>query len=222
MASLSLDRLTLKQKLAAAALVLGALAVAGDPYGGGKAELDHRELARVVEGELDHVTVQELAAWIMAGRSDYRLLDVRDEGAYAAYHIPTAEHVEVTELADYPLWRNERIVLYSDGGIHAAQAWFLLRARGYAGSLLLLGGLNTWKDEVLFPVLPAVEEGTPADAARAVTAERLRAVSRFFGGEPRGAGAAGGDESFAMPEVEMPAAPAAPPPSRRSKKKEGC
>jgi rhodanese-related sulfurtransferase len=43
-------------------------------------------------------------------------------------HIPTAELVELRDLHDYPLYHNEKIVLYSDGGIHSAQAWFLLRA----------------------------------------------------------------------------------------------
>jgi rhodanese-related sulfurtransferase len=205
---------TLNHKLAVAALVLGALAVAGDPYGGGQVTVDNRELARIVQDEVDHVTAPQLADWILAGRSDVRILDLRDEASYAAYHVPGAERVPITELADYPLYRNEPIVLYSDGGIHSAQGWFLLRAEGYAGASILLGGLDAWKDEVLFPVV--TDDLEPAVAAR------LREVSEHFGGQPRGAGAANDDATYEMPEVAMPAAPVAPPPSAKRKKKEGC
>jgi rhodanese-related sulfurtransferase len=209
-----LSRWTLNQKLALAAVLLGALAVAGDPYGGGKVEIDADELARVVQSEVDHVTAPQLADWILAGRTDFRILDLRDEEAYAAYHVPGAERVPVTRLADYPLYRNEPIVLYSDGGIHSAQGWFLLRAQGYAGASILLGGLDAWKDEVLFPVV--------ADGLEPGVAERLREVAEHFGGQPRGGGAAQADESYDLPEVAMPAAPAAPPPSTKRKKREGC
>jgi len=204
----------LNQKLALGALLLGALAVAGDPYGGGKVEIDAGELARIVQDEVDHVTAPQLADWILAGRTDFRVLDLRDEVAYATYHVPGAERVPITELADYPLYRNEPIVLYSDGGIHSAQGWFLLRAEGYAGASILLGGLDAWKDEVLFPVL--------AENLEPAAATRLTEVAEHFGGQPRGAGAAQDDASYEMPEVAMPVAPAAPPPSQRRKKKEGC
>ena len=119
-------RWTLKTRLAALTLALGSLALFGDPYRGDTVTLNTRELASIVESEVDHVTVDELASWIVQGRNDYRLLDVREEPAFAEYHIPTAESVQLTELADYPLFRNETIVLYSDGGMHSAQAWFLL------------------------------------------------------------------------------------------------
>jgi rhodanese-related sulfurtransferase len=205
---------TLNQKLALGALLLGALAVAGDPYGGGKVEIDADELARIVQDEVDHVTAPQLADWILAGRTDFRVIDLREEAEYAAYHVPGAERVPITELADYPLYRNEPIVLYSDGGIHSAQGWFLLRAKGYAGASILLGGLDAWKDEVLFPVV--------AENLEPAVATRLREVAEHFGGQPRGAGAAEADASYEMPEVAMPVAPAAPPPSQKRKKKEGC
>ena len=47
------------------------------------------------------------------------------------------------------------------GGIAAA---LRLRAKGYRGVYMLLGGLDAWMDEVLFPAPPA--EGDPAFARR--------------------------------------------------------
>lgn len=199
-------------RLALLAFGLGLLAVAGDPYGGGAVTINTQELASLVEREVDHVTVEQLADWIIQQRADYRLIDVRDPAAYAAYYIPGAENVAISRLPDYPLSRNEKIVIYSDGGVHSAQAWFLLRARGYAGVKILLDGLDAWKDRILFPALP--ESPT---AEQLADVRRAREVSAFFGGQPRSG--AGEQVAFEMPEVEAPAGGLAP---ATRKRKEGC
>ena len=206
----------INQKLALLALVLGGLALLGSPSPGGAVTLNTEELADIVESEVDHVTADELADWIVQGRTDYRLLDVRDPESYAEYHIPTAELVTLRELHDYPLYRNEKIVIYSDGGIHSAQAWFLLRAHGFAGSYILLGGLHAWTDEILFPELPP--DATPEEVAGF---ERRRTVSALFGGKPRTGGSAAEPAEVTLPKVAPPAAVSAP---RKRKKlhKEGC
>jgi rhodanese-related sulfurtransferase len=214
-----LPQLTLNQKLAAVALGLGALALFAQPHRGPFVKLDARELALVVEQEVDHVKPADLAAWIVEGQSDYRLIDLRTADEFAAYHIPTAENAQLTALTEYPLLRNEKIVLYSEGGIHSSQAWLLLRAQGYEGVYTVLGGLDGWKDEVLFPVLPA--DAGPRDRAQF---ERAAALAQFFGGQPRTDGAAAAEAAttelpkLAAPAATGPAMPAAP----RKKKKEGC
>ena len=216
---MKLPDLTLNQKLGVLALALGAIALFAQPQRGPFVKLDARELALVVEKEVDHVKAPELAAWIIEGRSDYRLLDLRTAQEYATYHIPSAENVQLSGLADYPLQRNEKIVLYSEGGIHSAQAWMLLRAQGYAAVYMVFGGLDSWKDEVLFPSLPA-DAGPQALAQFEKTAQ----VAKFFGGEPR----LGGDAAAPAAGAELPKL-AAPPPSpgpaapvAKKKKKEGC
>jgi hypothetical protein len=214
-----LPQLTLNQKLAAVALALGALALFSQPHRGPFVKLDARELALVVEQEVDHVKPAELAAWIVEGRADYRLIDLRTADEFAAYHIPTAENAQLPALTEYPLLRNEKIVLYSEGGIHSAQAWLLLRAQGYEGVYTVLGGLDGWKDEVLFPVLPA--DAGPRDRAQF---ERAAALAQFFGGQPRADGAAAAEApATALPKLTAPVAtgPAVPAAPRR-KKKEGC
>jgi rhodanese-related sulfurtransferase len=213
-----LPRLTLNQRLGVLALVLGGVALFAQPHRGPFVKLDARELALVVEEEVDHVRAPELAAWIVEGRADYRLLDLRTEQEYSAYHIPTAENVPLTGLADYPLLRNEKIVLYSEGGIHSAQAWMLLRAQGYEAVYMVLGGLEAWKDEVLFPSLPP-----EADAQARAQFERTAQVAKFFGGEPRLAGSAAATATVDLPKLAAPppvAGPAAP--VAKKKKKEGC
>jgi rhodanese-related sulfurtransferase len=225
-----LSALPLNQKLALLAFVLGVGALFMSPTRGGAVSIEPDELAVMVQKEVDHVTPDDLADWIVAGRADYRLIDLRDETAYAEYHIPGAELVPVAQLPQADLARNEKIVLYSDGGIHSAQAWFLLKARGYKGVYILLGGLDSWRDTVVFPVL--ADDPTPFQAERNA---KLTARAAHFGGAPRPAAAASTAPALgsttaaatpsapvAMPKVQVPSAPAGAAPAPAAKKKEGC
>jgi rhodanese-related sulfurtransferase len=222
------SRLTLNQKLAAGALVLGAVALLASPYRGSTVTIDAKALALIVGTEADHVEAPTLAAWIIEGRGDYRLVDLRTQGEFDQYHIPTAVNIPMNVLTDAGLGRQEKIVLYSEGGIHSAQAWMLLRAQGYKSVYMLKGGLDEWKDQVVFPVV--ADNPSPAERARD---ERLRAISAFFGGQPRGsaavaaAGAAGTSTSAPTPLPAAPKVVAPPSPSGAAgpaakKKKEGC
>lgn len=224
-----LSRFSLHQRLAGAALVLGSLAVVLPEPPAGRITVDAAELARLVQSTEDHVRPRELADWVVNGRSDYRLIDLRSEAEYAAYHIPGAENIPLATLIDAGLPRTENLVLYSDGGIHAAQAWVLLRAQGFRSVRSLLNGLDGWKDEVLFPATP--RDPTPEDARRFAAAVEL---ARHFGGAPRAADTTeGASTADRTPSLTAPSSNSAPPslpsaPARPSgnsakpKKKEGC
>jgi rhodanese-related sulfurtransferase len=201
-------------------LGVGALVI-GNPAAGSTVTLDPVELSRIVQTETDHVSVEELSDWIIRGKDDFRLIDLRSEAEFAAYHIPGAENVQLPALADHGLLRNEKIILYSEGGIHSAQAWFLMKAREYRGVYLLRGGLEEWKETILFPRLPS----TPT-AEQAAVFEKKKEVSKFFGGSPlTGAAPEQPGRTIAMPEPVMPPAPAAGSAAGGApvkKKKEGC
>jgi rhodanese-related sulfurtransferase len=174
-------------------------------------------------GEAD-VPPRELAEWIVEGRADYRLIDLRDEAAFAEYHVPTAENVPLTGLDGYGLLRNEKIVLYGDGDLAAAKAWLLLRGRGYQGAYTLEGGLAAWRDLVLFPVVP--QNPTPEEQARF---EEAAHVAQFFGGQPRAAVSGGEAQLVDMsqlqtsaPPVAAPSLPAAGGGQKRPRRREGC
>jgi len=221
------SRLTLNQKLALAAIALGAGALFAAPYPGSKVTLDARELALVVGTEADHVEAPELAAWIIENRADYRLVDLRTEKEFATYSIPTAVNIPMSVLPEAGLGRQEKLVLYSEGGIHSAQAWMLLKALGHKSVYMLKGGLDEWKDQVVFPVL--ADDPTPAQRARD---ERLKAMSAFFGGQPRSAASAAAGEpetpgiaaplTPAVPKVAAPPSPAGGAKPAVKKKREGC
>jgi rhodanese-related sulfurtransferase len=213
-----LKNLSLNKKLALFVLALGFLALfAGSPYKGSELKVDASELAIIVQKEVDHVASEELAGWIVQGKADYRLVDLRNEKDFGEYHIPTAESIQLTALKEAQLGRNEKIVLYSDGGIHSAQAWFLLKAEGYKGVYILRGGLEQWKENILFPRL--ADNATPAEIA---AFEKTKLLSKFFGGSPQVGGTIeAATAKMALPKLESPAG-AQPKATAGKKKKEGC
>ena len=156
----------------------------GNPGAGARVTIDTQELAWIISREADHVTAAELADWLIAGREDYRLLDLRGEKDYAEYNIPSSENVPLATLIDTPLLRNEKLVLYGEGGVHAAQAWMLLAARGYKHVYMLKGGLDEWQDQILFPRL-----ADSASAVQKAAFEKVKQISRpgwALGREPEG------------------------------------
>jgi len=167
-------------RLGALAALLGALApFAGSPYASAHARVDIDQLARAVQREEDHVAPLELAQWIKDRRDGLRVIDLRSDSEFVAYHLPTAERVPLESLSRAPFHRSDAIVLYSEGGGHAAQGWVFLRALGYPRVFVLRDGLNGWLDDVMNATVAA--NATPAERA---AFERAAELSRYFGGQP--------------------------------------
>ena len=212
------SRLGLNARLGLLACAFGAIALFAQPLRGTSVTIDAAELSAMVTRGADHVGPRDLADWLIAGRSDFRLLDLRGAAEFAEYHIPGAESAPLATLASLPLDRTERIVLYSEGEAHASQAWMLLRAEGFTAAYALTGGLDAWKDDVLFPRL--AEATTPEQRA---ANETLARVSAHFGGRPRVEGAPFAQAQMELPTVASPvSAPAGAGKAPAKKKKEGC
>lgn len=161
-------------------------AFAGSPYAGKHGQVDVPALARTVEREDDHVTAIELARWIRDRRDGLRIVDVRTTAEFDAWHLPAAERIPLASLATTPFRRSDTIVLYSEGGAHAAQGWVFLRALGYSQVYFLRGGLNEWLDEVMNPTIR-----TSASATERAAFDSVAALSRYFGGVPQVADSTG-------------------------------
>lgn len=200
--------------------LLGIIAVTGC-RGPGSAAPDaslERAAQAVARGE-SLVQPQEFARWVIAGRKDYVLVDLRPAAAFASGHIDGAQNLRLPELvspatgaampADRPL-----IVYAADAGETAASA-ALLQAAG-RNARALAGGYDAWTHEVLH-VAPAPTAG----AAESTAAGGAQAMACYFvGGPPR-----------AAPPAESPKAlqpsPFVPPLTESGalapkKKKEGC
>lgn len=161
--------------LAVLAGALGALALAaGEPYPAGRGPTAARDVS--------FVTAVDVARWIRNGQSDLRLLDVRDDSLFDAYHIPGAERIALDELSRQARERNENVVVYAGDDGQAIRAATILRSRGGVRTHVLRGGLLSWLDEIVEPRLaPLTATATPDE--QAARREQLE-LSRYFGGTP--------------------------------------
>ena len=206
--------------LGLALLGLGA-AFGGNPYRGPRVTLDSKELALLAGQKADQIAASELADWIIQEKSDFTLIDLRDEKQFQAYHVPTARNLPLASLDQDFAPRNEKIVLYSSDDAQAAQAWILLKAQGFKAVYSVSGGLAEWQDSVLFPK-------KPSNASRELLAafEKRAQVAKYFGGAAQGAVEIPVGGATALPKLAPPSitAPQEIPGSapKPKKKKEGC
>jgi rhodanese-related sulfurtransferase len=215
-----LSKLSVNQRLAALAFLFGLGAIAATPARGGRVTVDSRDMAWLAANGSDRVAARALADWIIQGRSDFRLVDVRTAAAFAAGpRVQSAENIPLTALFDAGLDRGEKILLVGDDQVAVAQAWLLLEASGYAGASIVDGGLAAWRDQVVSPRVDGVD---------ATTRARLEAVSEHFGGSPRTGGDADALAAPPAPGVAQaaPGVPKLPLAGGKKaapvKKREGC
>lgn len=180
-------------------------------------------IASEITNEADHVDPLELAEWIKNSKPGLRIIDVRDNVDSNTYVIPGARVLPLDSVPFMEVASNELVVLYSEGGAHAAQGWVLLRARGLKNVRVLKDGMAAWEDEVMSPAPPArsASTGTSAEIADSATVrfKHARALALWFGGHPRGS-----DEStqLAVP-VSSTSRPISPPkPATRVRRRNTC
>ena len=211
-----LIQLPIRKRVGILAMILGFLAIfAGSPYDKSTTRVNVKDMATVSVKDDYSVSSEDLADWIIKGKYDYRLVDLRSADKYARYNIPGSENIPVRNLINSDLMRNEKIILYSDDETVAAQAWFLLKADKFKSVYILKGGLNCWKEDILFPRIP---ENPSKD--QLVLLEKKKEVSKFFGGQPQ----LSGEQQQVKPEVPKLKAPPKVTLTKKHKKKarEGC
>jgi uncharacterized protein len=208
--------LSTPKKLALIAFALGLIAVfAGSPYVGSTITVNAKDLALTTVKNSDKVNVLELADWIIKEKSDYTLVDLRDEKEFSEYFIPTAVNISLETLPESGLLRNQKIILYADDDLKAAQGWFILKSKDYKGVYILDGGLEKWKDEVLFPKLAA-----DASTEQIAEFEKRKEISQFFGGVPQTGSTQTIDKKNELPTSQVTTSPTVG--KTKKKKREGC
>jgi len=185
-----------------------------------KTEVSMVDVAQAAARQDDRVSAEELAAWLIEGRGDFELIDVRmpadfEKGNIAeAQNIPIAELVSSATLEGLPTDR--KIVVYSNGSENAAKAAVMLRLFGLDAHLLT-GGYNAWHARILNPEISA-----EALDGESLQVSEQRAYSCYFVGERSDAArseAGKSNEPFVPPVfVESELSDELPPPPAE----EGC
>jgi len=138
-------------------------------------------IAQAAARQDDRASVDELATWLIEGRDDFRLIDVRTPGDFESGSIGNAENIPIAEIvSDKTLARlptNRMLLVYSNGSENAAKATVLLRLSGFDAHLLT-GGYNAWQEKILNPDISA----EALDGESLAVAEQ-RAYACYFVGE---------------------------------------
>jgi rhodanese-related sulfurtransferase len=98
------------------------------------------------------VTVADVHGMLERGE-DFELIDVREDGEWAAGHLPRARHLGKgiierdieTEIPDM----DRRMVLYCGGGYRSALAADAIQRMGYRNVLSMDGGFRGWNEAEL-------------------------------------------------------------------------
>lgn len=118
-----------------------------------------KDIANQILNKKDHITAEELGHMIIDKEPGILVVDVRSDEEYNKYHITPSINIPLDKLFDSDnlsaLPKDKLIILYSNGGTHAAQAWVLLHQFGFKNVEVLLGGLNYWVDVYANPEKPS-------------------------------------------------------------------
>lgn len=212
------SNLTTNQKLGGVALVLGIMALfLGDPYGGTTIKVNEKDIALSTVGNSDKVSVRELADWIIKYNADFELIDLRSEEKYNEYTIPNSQCIPLPQLSASELLRNQKIILFSDDDVASSQAWFILKSKNYKGVYILDGGLNEWKEKVLFPKSPL--NGSKDELAQF---EKMREVAKYFGGQAQTDSSITENTTLIKLPTSTTTKNKTTAPTGKKKKREGC
>ncbi|MDY7033599.1 MAG: rhodanese-like domain-containing protein [Thermodesulfobacteriota bacterium] len=203
-----------KQIGALIAVILAVFMILLPSQDNSKYRLDPEAIAQSInEGEYQ-IEPQTLSEWIIEGRRDFTLIDIRTEEEFQESNIKGAVNIPLQRLLDKStieeLPHDKIIVLYSNGSTHAGQAWLVMKTAGM-DSYVLSGGLNHWNKYVLNP--EACPLGSSDDEILRYKARR--AVGEYLGG---------GGSPVTVTEDEQPTKKKKEikRPPRKKKKLKGC
>lgn len=208
-----------RKRIGILAILLGIIAAfIGTPDSSTSTSVNIKELSMTAGDNVNSVTVQELSNWIIKGKMDYRLVDLRTLNKYEEYNIPSSECVSMSGLTKSDLMRNEKIILYSDDDIVASQAWFILKSDGYQSVSILKKGMEAWKNEIVFPSCNCGEHST---AELKQLHDKKAEVAKFFGGVLQADGGSGSTVKKELPKLKAPKKVVLKT-SRKKPAREGC
>ncbi|PKL37415.1 MAG: hypothetical protein CVV44_13755 [Spirochaetae bacterium HGW-Spirochaetae-1] len=138
-------------------------------------------MAKTINEKGDQVSPQDLSQWIIEGKTDYQLIDIRNSEEYAKGNIKTSENIPLENLLkrstiDTDLSDSKMIILYSNGNSHAHQAWLVLKAAG-KDAYVLEGGFNHWVAAILNP-----EPAKDSSDDEILKYNLAASISSYFGG----------------------------------------
>lgn len=128
------------------------------------------------------VTAIDVARLARDGRTGVRIVDLRADSLFDAYHVPRAERLEPTDVGRNAWTAEDTVVLYASDDAQALDAAARLQKSGVKHVRVLRGGLVAWLDQIVQPRLATLPP-TATPEEQAARREHLE-LSRYFGGTP--------------------------------------
>lgn len=179
-----------------------------------ESEFSLTDIAQAAARQDDRESVEHLAGWLIEGRGDFKLIDVRTPEDFAIGSIADAENIPIAQIVSQDvltrLPKDRMVIVYSNGSENAAKAAVLLRLSGIDAHLLT-GGYNAWHQRILNPDISADEID-----GESLQVSAQRALSCYFVGERSGEAAkraAQDNTPFVPPVFVEEEELEAPPPS---------
>jgi len=208
-----------RKRMGILAIILGIFAAfIGNPSDATKTTVNIKEIALMAEKDANEINVNDIADWVIKGKMDYRLIDLREESEFNEYNIPTSENIRVHSLLNSDLKRNEKIILYSEDDLLASQAWFILKATNYKSVYIVDDGMEAWKEDVVLPTCKC--DTNPTNEQKELHAKREE-VAKFFGGAMQADGGNDITVKKDLPKLKAPTKVTLKR-TRTKKSREGC
>jgi len=165
--------------LLAGGAAVAALSIVAPPARGMKVKVAERSLAKLAP--------TELAQWIIEGRRDFVIVDLRDDPAYEAGHVRGAVHCgschedkaagRKAQAGEHFIDLTKKLVFYTDDGAAPRELPPILARNPRLA--LLTGGWRAWQRDVLAPVT----FGGETDRSELEIKQRAEAIRAFMAGE---------------------------------------
>jgi len=131
-----------------------------------------------------YFSVEEVAQMIISQDPSIQLIDVRDAEFYNKFSLSGAINIPLNELfteeniayLDQDVYKT---IFFSNGNSDADVAWVIANRMGYNNTFVMLGGLNTWVDNILQPR----DNSVIWDKVNDQMYQYRRGASIYFGGE---------------------------------------
>ncbi|MCB9014071.1 MAG: rhodanese-like domain-containing protein [Bacteroidales bacterium] len=106
------------------------------------------------------ITTDQIAEMLIQKDPKLQLIDVRTPDEFIKFSLPGAINVPLSDLLsdEYRDILDQDIkmnVFYSNGTLHANEAWMITTQLGYKNNYVMQGGTNYWAETILNPQAPA-------------------------------------------------------------------
>lgn len=159
------------------------------PHRNNKKELSPEDLLLAISTQDRFYSPEDVARLVISGDPSIQLIDVRSPEEFAAFSLPKAINIPLTNLLDKDstgnyIWEGyldqdvKTNIFYSNGTVYANQAWMLTKRMDFKNNYVMKGGLNSFFDNILQAKKPL--SGAPESEQNLYNFRKAAAL--YFGG----------------------------------------